>query len=170
MVFWLHGISFHFGNMLKSLREIGDDRWVICGSNSGPGIIDIAGPEAATNCIVAGCPIIGSPGNSPDLDEVMRRVEAQYGTGLETILESSQALYVLIQVIKAAQSVDPTVVKEKWESMAGQTVADLYDGTAVISGTQTYGIPGHICAEGRPGYKIVDGVGSFTGWYSYEIP
>jgi ABC-type branched-subunit amino acid transport system substrate-binding protein len=167
-VFWLHAITFHVGNMVKSLREIGYDKWVLVGSNAGPGIVDIAGKEAATKVITA-TPILNATGNSPDLDEMMRRMEAKYGSNIDTILESSQALYVLAQILEKAQSLDPTAVKEKWESMDGQTVDSLY-GPVVISGTKTFGIKGHAAANAWPGMLFVNGTIFPIGWFGYTLP
>ncbi|KPK22167.1 MAG: hypothetical protein AMK69_20355 [Nitrospira bacterium SG8_3] len=167
-VFWLHAITFHTGNMLKSLREIGYDKWVIVGSNAGPGTVDIAGKEASTKLITQ-TPVLNAPGNPPDLDEMIRRMEAKYGSGVDKILESSQALYVLAQIIERAQSLDPTVVKEKWESMDGQTVDSLY-GPVVISGTKTFGIKAHAAANAWPGMLFDDGKISGVGWFGYTLP
>ncbi len=167
-VFWLHCITFHTGNLVKSLREIGYDKWVIVGSNSGSGTIDIAGKEAATKLITQ-CPVINTPGNPPDLDEMMGRMQKDYGSNVDCILESSQALYVLAQIIEKAQSLDPTVVKEKWESMDGQAVDSLY-GPAVISGTETFGIKGHAAANAWPGMLFDNGEVSGIGWFPYTLP
>jgi hypothetical protein len=47
----------------------------------------------------------------------------RYGADSPIYLENSAALYTLVQVIKTVQSIDPTVVKTKWESMDNVIVA-----------------------------------------------
>jgi ABC-type branched-subunit amino acid transport system substrate-binding protein len=164
LIFWEHGITFHGGNMLKSMREIGDYRWVIFGSNpSGSALLDITGKEAGTN-LVTQTPLLNAPGNPPDLDELLGRVKAQYGTDVETVLEASSALYVLVNMIEEAQSLDPTVVKENWESMDGQTVDTIW-GPAVISGTETFGIKGHGLGHAWASMIVENGEYYAGKWY-----
>jgi len=169
-VFWLHGITFHAGNMVKSAREIGYDKWFIMGQSPGcAGFIEITGKAAATK-VISQSFVLNAPGNPPDLNELMSRCLDKYGKGLDTILESSDALYVLAQIIEQAQSLDPDVVKTTWEGMEGQTVDSLF-GPAIISGTKTFGIKGHSCGHAWPNMVIDNGKCSVIGWFdSGAIP
>ena len=50
-VFWLNGITFHVGNMVKSLRETGYDKWVFACSNApGADVMKLIGKDAAQKC------------------------------------------------------------------------------------------------------------------------
>ena len=162
-VFWLHGITFHAGNMIKSAREIGYDKWFVLAQQPGcAGLREIAGEAAATK-IISQSHAFNAPGNPPDLNELMSRMEAKYGKGLDTILESSNALYVLAQIIEQAQSLDPDVIKATWEGMEGQTVDSLF-GPTIISGKETFGIKGHSSGHAWPVMVIDNGKCSVVGW------
>ena len=162
-VFWLHGITFHAGNMIKSAREIGYDKWFVLAQQPGcAGLIEIAGEAAATK-VMSQSHEFNAPGNPPDLNELMSRMETKYGKGLDTILESSNALYVLAQIIEQAQSLDPDVIKATWEGMDGQTVDSLF-GPTIISGTKTFGIKGHSSGHAWPVMIIENGECSVVGW------
>ena len=49
-VFWRNCITFHVANMVKSLREIGYDKWVFALSNdAGADMLKITGQDLARN-------------------------------------------------------------------------------------------------------------------------
>ena len=165
-VFWLHCISFHAGNMVKSLREIGYDKWVMVLSNiPGSDLMKITGKEAATKTITqAFTP--NAPGNKPDLDKLISMSRAKYGNDIPLYMETTNVVYILAQVIQKAQSLEPTVVKTTWEAMDGQTLPGLW-GNARICGTKTYGIKGHGIAHPLPFIQIDKGEVSDLGWVDY---
>jgi hypothetical protein len=162
-VFWLHAQTFHLGNMLKSLREIGYDKFVLVGSNpGGPGTVEIAG-NAATNCLTQ-THLPNGLGNPPELDEFLSRYMAIYGEDIDLCIEGCNMLYVLAPIIEKAQSLDTDVIKATWEGMDGQTVPTLY-GPSVISGTETYGIKGHVLSNPWPGMLFDNGEYYSVGWF-----
>jgi branched-chain amino acid transport system substrate-binding protein len=166
IVFWVNCISFHAGNMVKSLREIGYDKWVLALSNvPGPDLMKITGKEAATKVITqAFTP--NAPGNKPDLDKLISMSRAKYGNDIPLYMETANPLYVLAEVIKKAQSIDPTEVKKAWEAMDGQKIPGLF-GDATICGTKTYGIKGHGISHPFPMTQIDKGKVSDLGWVDY---
>jgi branched-chain amino acid transport system substrate-binding protein len=163
-VFWLNCITFHVGNMLKSLREIGYDKWVFAWSNApGADVMKITGPDAAQKLVTqAFTP--GSKDNPPELEALMKKSQAKYGPAVPLYFETACPLGILLDMIQKAQSLDPTVVKKKWESMDGQTINSLF-GPAVISGTKTYGIKGHGLSHGHPNQMLDKGVVTDAGWF-----
>jgi len=69
-------------------------------------------------------------------------------------------VYLLKTLIEAAQSLDPTEVKAKFESM--DTVDTIY-GTGVIGGEETFGIK-HVVAHPLPVQKWENGKAVPAGW------
>jgi len=74
---------------------------------------------------------------------------------------SPNSIYILLNVMRAADSIDPDVVKAKWESL--DTIETLY-GKGIISGDQTYGIKNHAVAYPWPYEIMMDGKVSSSGW------
>ncbi len=162
-VFWLNCITFHVGNMVKSLREIGYDKWVFALSNAPcADVMKITGPDAAQKLVTqAFTP--GSKDNPPQLEALMKKSQAKYGANVPLYFETACPLGILVDMIQKAQSLDPDVVKKKWESMDGQTVASLF-GPAVISGTKTYKMKGHGLSHAHPNQILDKGVVTDAGW------
>ena len=163
-VLWLNAIPVQVGNMVKSLRQIGYDKYVLVGSSvpAGP-IIQITGKEAATKLVTQGL-TPGSKNNPPDFNELIRRSQAKYGKDVPMYTDTAQPLYVLVKVLEKAQSLDPKDVKEAWESLDGQKIDSLV-GPAIISGTKTFGIRGHGIATAHPGQLIDNGEVTDLGWW-----
>jgi hypothetical protein len=166
-VYWQNGITVHLANMVKSLRDIGYDKWIFsCASGPGADIIKIVGKEAAQKTIsVALTPFI--QGNPPDLDELIRRSQSKYGKEIPLYMETANTLYILSQIIQKAQSIDSSIVKKTWEAMDGQTLNTLF-GPAIISGTKTYGIKGHGLAHAESFHQTDKGEVSSLGWSPFE--
>jgi ABC-type branched-subunit amino acid transport system substrate-binding protein len=82
--------------------------------------------------------VVGDPKNLPVAEEMARRLKAKYGH--ELIYAAAigfNGIWMITQAIEAAQSLDPTVVRDKWEKIA--TMKSVY-GTARLGGLKTYGI------------------------------
>jgi branched-chain amino acid transport system substrate-binding protein len=161
-IFWLNAIAAHIGNMAKAFRSLGNNKLMLVGAtSSGNTVMRICGKDAANNIITLAP--MANPGNPAVLNEIIKRITTKYGGDAPFYLENSAALYTLIQVIKAAQSIDPTVVKTKWESMDN---VDTVFGPGIICGDQTYGIKHHGIAHGMPAQLLDKGQVSFYGWYN----
>ena len=59
-----------------------------------------------------------------------------------------------MQAIEAAQSLDPTVVKAKWETM---DKVETFQGTGRMCGDETYGLKHHAVSHPQPFQMMKDG-------------
>jgi hypothetical protein len=73
------------------------------------------------------------------------------------------ALWILAQVIQAADSFDADAIKAKWESM--KTVSTPY-GTGVMCGDRTFGLKGHAIVHPDQATRIMNGKISNAGWFT----
>jgi branched-chain amino acid transport system substrate-binding protein len=158
--FMLNGSPIAAGLIAKSLRALGNDKpYVHQGAPHVREIMAIAGKEAANNIISFG-PTPHAPGNPPILDEIYDR-SSKIRDMPSFYLLTPNGLYVLLQVIQAADSLDPSVVKAKWESMDG---ADSLYGKATFGGDETYGLKHHAVGHPMSYSKLVNGKVVYGGW------
>ena len=166
-VFWGNAITFHVSGMVKSLREIGYDKWVFefSGGASADDVVKLIGKESARK-LSTGSFMHDSKNNPPELQALIRKSQAKYGSDIPLSMQTATSMAVLIDMIERAQSLDSTVVKKKWESMDGQTIKTLY-GPGIISGTKTYKIKGHGLGNPIP-HQIVNERGEVSegGWFA----
>lgn len=167
-VFCPNGGDMHIGNLLKGMRELGDDRWLFYGSVAlCSGIKSIAGESAAYK-VTSGVVTPGAPGNAPQLEEYLNRYIAKHGEIKSIILQNSSALYIVPQLIEAAQSLDPTVVKDALQNI--DEIKTLW-GTGHLCGEETYGIRNHAVAHPYcVQYLDEKGEIRFGGWFDVNIP
>jgi branched-chain amino acid transport system substrate-binding protein len=157
----LHAIASHAGNILKGLRGLGNEKVVaLMASSPGNVVRSVSGVEAADNFFTV-APVLGAPGNPPVLEELLQRLYDKYGADCPNYLEQSAALYVLVKVIEDAQSLDPTVVKEHWESMNN---VDTLFGAGVLCGDEAYGITHHYVSHPQAIQWLRDGEVVFDRW------
>lgn len=123
------------GAMLKAAREAGFTGLIIC-NHPCQEVANVAGAGASTGFIGIGV-VMDDPRNSPIIKDFSARFNKQFGHSLWYNLWGADCLYVLVKAIEAAQSLDPTVVKDKWEKM--KTIDSLY-GPSYIGGLKTHGI------------------------------
>ncbi len=76
-------------------------------------------------------------------------------------LNCATGLWAMTRVIQAANSLDPTVVKAKWESL---DKIDTPLGPGVSSGDETYGIKHHAVGHPMQYEKLVKGEVVYGGW------
>lgn len=166
-IFLERGSVEHIGPCFKAVRELGDERWFMTSSTCAPAdIIVIAGEDLAYN-YCGNNPTLGAPGNPPLLEELMTRLYNKYGATRSTWFQTTNSVYELAQVIQIAQSLDPTVIKETWETL--ETI-DTPFGTGRVGGLETYGIR-H--AVSHPlAFQVLDENGEiqFGGWYEVYVP
>jgi branched-chain amino acid transport system substrate-binding protein len=156
---YLHqnGAPQSMGGIVKGLRELGDYKPYIASiPMSCKDALTIAGKEASTNVIT-----LGFAPNAADNPSLVNEIFNKGRKQLPLVLAIPDALWVLARVIDAAQSLDPDVVKAKWESM---DKVDTLFGTGIIGGTQTYGIKNHALSHPFPYEKLVDGQIVYGGW------
>ena len=148
----------HFANALKGVRELGNTKpWIACTIIEPKDLITIVGKAGATNVLtLANEP--GAPGNPPLYEELYKKRTGE--RQIYPVLGPS-SLYALINVIKAADSIDPDVVKAQWEKMS---VIETVFGKGINSGDETYGIKHHVLSVPSSYQKAMNGVVTFKGW------
>ncbi len=152
-------------SIAKDLRGLGDNRPYITGVICPLGdVIQIAGISTCENVSTAGA-AMDVPGNPPQLNAVIKALtDENNGKAPSLVLMNANALYALVSVIKAANSLDPGIVRDQWLKM--KTIDTLY-GPGVISGSQVFGITDHALTMPSP-YQIVRNGKVESGWVDIE--
>lgn len=162
----VNGFAGHTGTILKGLREGGSKKLYAMACTSDPAqIIAVSGTQAATNAFVL-CPLSGAPGTPPLLTELNTRsfklyhqINALYATGFN-------AVWTLLNAMQAAQSLDPTTIRDTWEKL--DTIDTVY-GTGWMDGQETYGIK-HAIGHKMPVALIDNGQAKFGTWVDIHVP
>jgi hypothetical protein len=95
------------------------------------------------------------------MEKMAKRVTDKYGADFPLSYQCAVGIYIYKDVIEAANSLDPTVVKTKLESM--KEVDTIY-GKGVVCGEQSFGIK-HIVAHPLPVQIFKGGKPVPGGWY-----
>ena len=145
--FHMGGVVSHHGSIIKSLRQMGNNKpYSSCISSSLAEIQASAGKDVMKDVFtVAVTP--GDSRNTPLMNEMASRITSKYGENSTVLLRSANSLWVLKQAIEAAQSLDPTAVKARWETM--EKVDTLY-GPGRMCGDITFGIKHHAVVHFQP--------------------
>jgi len=155
-------------NSVKQGRELGYTGPIIAAIPGDPNLIMnmIGSPELATDFIYAGFDPYG-PDAPPLVKEVAAMWEAKTSTPLDAdACEIWDSLWCLVQAIEAAQSFDPTEVKNTWQNMK---TMETIKGTAKIGGAETFGINNMVfnpCSISQ----VVNGKVVYTKWVDPWIP
>jgi branched-chain amino acid transport system substrate-binding protein len=161
VIYQLVGVNPHVAAIAKGLRGGGNNLPYVTGLPTP--VIEIAliaGMEAAEG-VSSVCAAEGDPGNTPLMNELFNREKAKYGEDYIGRVAGANSLFILAEVIEAAQSLDPTVVKEKWESM--DEIETIY-GMGTVCGDKTFGINHHFVAHPQPIHRIQGGKVVPSGW------
>ncbi len=153
-VFHLNGIVQGVAGTVKGLRNLGNKKPYagIIGTVLDD-VVAIAGKEATKDVFTcAATPV--DPGNTSLMNEMGKRIVAKYGKTESMTVQGADCLWVLIQAIEAAQSLDPTVVKAKWENM---DKVQTFQGTGRMCGDETYGLKHHAVSHPQPFQMLKDG-------------
>jgi hypothetical protein len=121
--------------------------------------VAIAGVEAAENTW-NNMFTFDDPDNPPLVQEIMNRIVAENGEDYPLYINGSNNLWIFKAVIEGAQSLDPTVVKEWWESI---DELDTLFGTGVMCGEETFGIK-HLVSQPLSIQWLKDGQVVSGGW------
>jgi branched-chain amino acid transport system substrate-binding protein len=142
----LHASPPTFALIVKGLRALGNEKPVAINNPvSIEEITAIAGKDAANDVLtLAFTPF--AKGNPPLIDEIYKKA----GSKLPMQVNCAADLWVLAQIIQAANSLDPAAVKAKWESI---NTVDTMFGKGVVGGDVTYGIKHHTVSHPMP-YQI----------------
>jgi branched-chain amino acid transport system substrate-binding protein len=161
----INGWPIHMGAMLKAAREAGFTGPMF-GCHEDPyDIATVAGPEASTNFYVHNLQV-DSPEMTPMIKEIMELAQAKYQRQSPTYVWAWNACYCLTQAIEAAQSIDPTAVKDAWEKM---TSIDTAYGPGKMGGMKTYGI-NHNVSYATPFTSLKDGKVVWVEWRQVPLP
>ena len=154
----VNGIPSQVGNILKNLRDLGNTKPYVGTAGSGAtDITTIAGASAATNLVCLSF-TLDDPSNPPLMKELIRRrTEAK----TRFMGDYPNLLYVLVNMMKAADSLDVEAVKAKWEK---SNIVETLFGTGTVSGDQTYGIKHHAVGYPFPYQRVQDGKIVLTKW------
>mgnify|MGYP000869657478 FL=1 len=146
-----------YGNIVKALRALGNTKPVVY-PNYGPSTLGIVGPEGSHNIINTQSYLDDDPFNPPIMQEVFDARD----TDLQWFGMVPNALWVLVEAMRAAQSIEPADVVAAWENMDPK-VSTLY-GEGLLCGTETYGLKQHAVIYGCATSKIVDGQITQVEW------
>jgi len=159
-IFMQNGLVFQMGPLVKGLRESGNYKPY---AGSLPArisqVMTIAG-EAAMQDVFSIALTPGDPNMPPIAKKIISRVTAEYGADYQLEMTVPNCLWVLKEGIEAAQSLDPTVIRDTLESM--DEVETIW-GSAKICGEQTLGIK-HVIASPQTVQILKDGVETSAGW------
>jgi len=152
------GLAQSAANIMKALRELGNAKpYIVSTPADGNDIAAVAGKAGATNALCTNV-FPNAPGNPPLLNELVKRRPNQKAP---LYLRAASSLWTLVNIMKAADSIDPEAVKTKWESM---DKVDTLFGTGIISGDETYGIKHHAIGTPFAYEMMMDGKVTFGGW------
>lgn len=160
-IFQANGLAPHVGAIIKGIRE-GGNHQPYAASMPMPmiEIINLAGISACEDVFTV-CVTANDPDNSPIVQEIIDRTLAQYGEDYSLKFMGANAIWILKEVIEAANSLDPAVVKAKFESM--DKIETIF-GMGTVCGDETYGIAHHAVAHPLPINLVKDGKSIPAGW------
>ncbi len=165
-IFLQNGLVPHLGGIVKGLRELGNNKPVAGSLPARIGqVVNITGVKAMKDVFT----IAYTPKDQnipPVAKEIINRTVAKYGADYQLEMSGPNCLWILKEVIKEAQSLDPTVVKGKWESM--DKVETIF-GPARICGDNTFGIKHHVVASPQAVQILKDGVEASAGWIDLGV-
>jgi branched-chain amino acid transport system substrate-binding protein len=155
------------GGILKTARQSGYTKPIFAtNSQQNEDALKVAGKEASTNFFQHSI-TPGNPDNPPLMEELVRRSEAKYGHRLILYISYGfDNLWILAQAIEAAQSLEPAVVKDKWEKMDNMKTCF---GTGHLGGLKTYGINHSVCHP-MPIGGLVNGEAKHLKWMNVLTP
>jgi branched-chain amino acid transport system substrate-binding protein len=148
------------GAIAKGLRDGGFNGPIFTGSPIDTNVVAAIGGATAAEGVRTMIETLGDPEMPPVMAEMARRVTAKYGADFPLSYQCATGVYLIKTLIEAAQSVDPTDVKAKFESM--DKVNTIY-GTGLIGGEETFGIK-HVVGGPVPVQKFENGKAVPAGW------
>jgi len=162
------GMPQWYGSIIKQGRELGFEG-PFYGTGQGGGdpstIIDIAG-NFATDVLVCSYDL-KSPEMTPMIKEIAGIIPDKFGREACTDdILGWETLWCMTQAIEAAQSLDPTVVRDTFEKMES---IETPCGTGKMGGLETYGI-NHVIIRPAALTRIMNGEAEFITWFMPELP
>lgn len=148
--------------VLKIARHAGYKKPVWCSTyQSAEEALKVAGKDVSDLFYQHGI-LADDPQNAPIVKDLLRMSRAKYGE--QPIYYTALGfdnVWMLLQAIEAAQSTDPTEVRNKWEKTG--TMKSVWGGVAHIGGMKTYGI-GHTMTHPIPIIGLMNGSVKVMKW------
>ncbi len=158
-IFLANGVTFHFANCLKTVRQSGSDVLVIGSGDAAPtDMLAIAGAENSTYYFGTGL-YQGAPDTPKLAQTIIDRIYSQYGER-SIHCQAVNVLYMMKQAMEKAGSLDTKEVRDAWVKMA--TMETPY-GTAHQGGLQTYGTK-RAYAHPDQVWELSNGQPKFGAW------
>lgn len=173
--FYGNGTPDAYGAILKAVRSLGSDMVCCCVQGKpATALIEYAGEEFANNAFILGASIRPEDAdkNTDVMNALIAKVAEKYGEDTAAMFDGAAAnsLYIMLQMMQRAGSVDPEAVAAAWEE--GGTVETIY-GAGTIGGEETYGVANHAVGSPRA-VSILDNDAEdgwyFAGWVETLIP
>jgi branched-chain amino acid transport system substrate-binding protein len=164
----INGWPSVMGSLLKIARQSGFQKLIFMTNYQPPeDMVSVAGKEVSSLFLQHGL-LWDDPKNQPVVREIQEMIQSKYKH--KNIYYTSLGfdnLWMLLQAIEAAQSLDPTVVKEKWEKM-DFNMKSVW-GKASIGGLKTYGIK-HTMTHPIPVIGLTNGEAKTLKWLEVKAP
>jgi branched-chain amino acid transport system substrate-binding protein len=154
--------------VLKIARQAGYTKPIWCSTyQSAEECLNIAGKEVSNLFYQHGL-LADDPQNDPMVKEIQSMARAKYGEQpiYYTALGFDNA-WMLLQAIEAAQSTDPTKVRDKWETL--DNMKSVWGGIAHVGGRKTYGIR-HTVTHPIPIIGLMNGEIKTMKWIDFTAP
>ena len=154
-----------YGYILKELRAKGSD--CVCACLQGKPattLMEYAGEDACTRAFTLGTSQRDTDMNTDIYNAIVAKDKELNGEEIAANFDGAAAntLWVMLQMMQKAGSIDPEVVAAEWEK--GGEVETIY-GTGTIGGEVTYGVANHALGSPRA-VSVIDPEGE-DGWYFY---
>ena len=165
-IFMFNGLPIAAGNILKGMREQGDNRlfaWA-SGDDNPYEMLTLAGKAAANN--VFGNGLVAGAANTPPLLAEMEKRVAKYGHPVQQQANGFNSVWTMAYAINKAQSLDPVVVKETWEKL---NVIETVFGNGSMGGLKMYGNK-HGVDHPMSIFRLDNGELKFAAWVEVHTP
>lgn len=154
------GIDPSFFGIVKGLRTLGYEGPIVFPVDA-PSVIGGLG-DAATGIVG----ILSKQVIDPNMPAPMKKLLEMGDPNRHVFGLAPNALYMLAYAIEAADSLDPTVVAEKWATLT--SIPTLY-GDGFPSGAALYGMANHAWANPVPVCLIQDGKVEYKPWILPDV-
>ena len=170
-----NGTPDAYGAILKEVRALGSDAVMACVQGKPVSMVMQYVPESARYNGFTLAPSTKESDRSQNteiLNGVVEKVRELFGDEQASNFDGAACnnLWVMLQFMKQAGSVDPRAVAQAWEN---STTVETIFGIGTLGGLQTYGVANHAVANPKP-VSIIDPDDPdgwrFWGWVTAPIP
>ncbi len=153
------------GAIPKAVRALGNKApFAISTFQDASILLSMVGAEAANDLITPALTV-----NDPNNPALLNAVLARIPKDTQPMLQCISGMEMLTTVLQKANSFDPEVFKNTWESL--DTIDDPLFGKVLMGGTQSYGIKNHVASEPMPYQALQNGKIVNLGWVeAADIP